>query len=52
MIPTLRACELLDELWPKVRYPGKPIPTPSETEAAMAAAADVRAAARHGLESP
>ncbi len=36
------ACKLLDDLWPKSRYPGNPEPTAGETHAAIAAAQLVR----------
>lgn len=42
----ISACEVLDGLWPKMRYPDEQMPTLSETEEAMAAARDIRAAAR------
>lgn len=47
----IRACARLDGLWPKMRYSGKPMPTFSETEVAMAAAAEVRAAVLPLVES-
>jgi uncharacterized protein len=47
----IRACTLLDGLWPKMLYPDEPVPTRSETEAAMAAAGDVRAAVLLQLKS-
>jgi HEPN domain-containing protein/predicted nucleotidyltransferase len=40
----ISACALLDGLWPKTRYPDAALPTVSEAEAAIAAAADIRAA--------
>jgi HEPN domain-containing protein/predicted nucleotidyltransferase len=48
----IRACKFLDRLWPKMRYPGKPMPSLRETEAAMAAASDVRAAVLRRMETP
>ncbi len=46
-----QACTLLDDLWPKMRYPNERMPTLAETEAAMAAAGEVRAAALRRMES-
>jgi HEPN domain-containing protein/predicted nucleotidyltransferase len=40
------ACQLLDELWPKMRYPEELMPTKDEAEGAMAAAGVVRSAVR------
>jgi uncharacterized protein len=42
----ISACKVLDCLWPKMRYPDEAMPTLSETEAAMAAAREIRAAVR------
>jgi HEPN domain-containing protein/predicted nucleotidyltransferase len=46
-----RACTLLRDLWPKTRYPEEPMPTLGETQAAMAAAGEVRAAVLRRLET-
>jgi HEPN domain-containing protein len=37
-----RACQLLDALWPKMRYPKYPMPTLEEADAAATAASEVR----------
>jgi len=46
-----RACELLEALWPKMRYPDHPAPTLEEADAAIAAAHEVRAAAMHHIDA-
>lgn len=40
----VRACELLDGLWPRTRYPNAKMPTLGEAESALAAAGEMRAA--------
>jgi len=42
-----RGCDVLDKLWPKMRYPKSPMPTLEEAEAAVAAAREVRSAVMH-----
>jgi HEPN domain-containing protein len=39
-----RACEVLDKLWPNMRYPDHRMPTLEEADAAVAAAREVRGA--------
>jgi HEPN domain-containing protein/predicted nucleotidyltransferase len=44
------ACEILDRLWPKMRYPDHLAPTRDEAASAMAAAKDVRLAVLRYLD--